>query len=847
MLICKRRATQLQPKSDQPLRGGSYSAVCCVAPRSQTKRSARSSRLASNPNLSLQNAKYFLLPVVFSFLLINQTALLFGGHLEKALILNRQLSENKTEIIREFQLAEAEDPSDALYQQQALFYFENGKYEVCISSIKKIKKADYGANRLLALAYYFTGSFTDALHHFEIVISEAQIRKDDEAIFYFAKTQEKKNLFEEALKTYGKVEDPAFRPQATERISKLEKQIPLKFEDLPEEIKKIIKNAPHQEDHPQADGAVLLERENYEVFEDSTAVTDILRAVLVFNDRGKSRFAEVHLGYDSTYEEVEVTEAYTVKPDGSVVEVLSSAVRDVSKYLNFPLYSNARVKIISMPEVSPGSVIVYKARYRENKLVADGKVLYRYGVQGYEPCVTEQLTIKLPLRLKPNIKVFSRGYLEKTAALNPKIEKTDKNIIYRWEARDIPEIIPEDRMPSWCDVTDGFRLSTFTSWDEIYEWWKGMLEDRTEATPDIRAKTAELLDASSQTASAANIYNWVASQIRYVAVEYGEAGFRPHKADEIFTNKYGDCKDQAILLVTMLREARIKAYPVLIGTRGTFGLSEDFPELVFNHAIAACVIDGKIIFMDPTAETTPFGELPWGDQGRKVLVFFEDAWKIMETPEFESSENRVVKEMNISVGDEEKITVQRNVYTYGIYDHGQRYWLKYTKPVKIKEELQKKITSITPGARLLLHEVSGYENLKENCALKMSFEGENYFKKAGNFRILPQWGGVDTDIVSKVSRKYPLEKSFPSETDIKNTISLPAGFSAEFIPEEITEDNRWFSYVRKFTVSGNVLSYEEKTKDKGIPVACADYAKYREKIMALDKKARSQLIFRVKK
>ena len=66
------------------------------------------------------------------------------------------------------------------------------------------------------------------------------------------------------------------------------------------------------------------------------------------------------------------------------------------------------------------------------------------------------------------------------------------------------------------------------------------------------------------------IHEFVAKDIRYVAIEYGDSGYEPHHAKEVFVNRYGDCKDQAILLITMLKEAGIEAYPVLIGTRGVF-------------------------------------------------------------------------------------------------------------------------------------------------------------------------------------------------------------------------------------------------------------------------------------
>ena len=36
---------------------------------------------------------------------------------------------------------------------------------------------------------------------------------------------------------------------------------------------------------------------------------------------------------------------------------------------NFPLYSNVRVRIISLPEISEGAVIAYKIKITKNKLI----------------------------------------------------------------------------------------------------------------------------------------------------------------------------------------------------------------------------------------------------------------------------------------------------------------------------------------------------------------------------------------------------------------------------------------------------------------------------------------------
>jgi len=662
-----------------------------------------------------------------------------------------------------------------------------------------------------------------------------------------ARTQEQKNLFEPALNTYRKVQSGEFAGDAEARISELRKNIPLKLKDLPKEIAKLVKNAPPQDAYPQSGAAVLLEREVFEVFPDSTSVSDVLKVIKIFNDRGKKKFAEVHLSYDSTYEEVEVLKAHTIKEDGTVVEVSAQHIRDVSKYMNFPLYSNARVKIISMPEVSPGSIIAYRVRYRANKLVAENHVIFRYGLQGGSPYLRQEFTVKLPLNFQPNIKIFRRGFFKKKFKIKPAIKITENRRIYRWKIPEMPEIIPEDRMPPWCDIVDGFRFSTFSDWGEIYNWWKGMLKDRMDETPGIRKKVDELIKgADTEKEKATRIYHWVASQIRYVAVEYGEAGFRPHKAEEIFANKYGDCKDQAILLITMLKRAGVKAYPVLIGTKGVFELLEDFPELVFNHAIACVELDGRLIFLDPTAETTSFGDLPNGDQGRKVLVFYGDRYEIVKTPVFESSHNRVIKEMSITLNGGETLSAERNIRTFGVYDQSQRYWLKYTKPVKIKEQLEKKVNSITPQAKLKKHEISDVLNMNEPCVLRMEFEGKDYLKKAGNFRLLPQWGGIGTSLVSKEKRKYPVKSRFSSEELVRSEIKFPGNWDVKFIPEEIKEDNEWFLYSRKFNVKDKTIIYEEKTVSKGKDIDVSDYGRYRKIILDLNQKTRNQVVLETK-
>jgi transglutaminase-like putative cysteine protease len=54
----------------------------------------------------------------------------------------------------------------------------------------------------------------------------------------------------------------------------------------------------------------------------------------------------------------------------------------------------------------------------------------------------------------------------------------------------------------------------------------------------------------------------VQHDIRYVAIELGIGAQQPHPASDVFTKRYGDCKDKATLLSSILKEIGVDSYYV---------------------------------------------------------------------------------------------------------------------------------------------------------------------------------------------------------------------------------------------------------------------------------------------
>ena len=350
-------------------------------------------------------------------------------------------------------------------------------------------------------------------------------------------------------------------------------------------------------------------KESVEVIEDGALESNIHYLIKILNERGKEGFAESLVEYDSTFEKVELIFARTIKPDGSIVYVGSKHIRDVSKYMNFPLYSNARVFIISFPEVAIGSVLEYKVRIKRSQLVNKKDFFLSYPLKGYEPVIASEFRLIFPKDKDVRIKFINMEYNDFGFATNPLRQEEGKKLCYLWKIDNVPQIIPEPSMSPEPEINPTILISTFADWRSVYEWWQGLVEDKIKPDIHIKNKVRQLIrKARSDEERAKAIYNFCAKDIRYVAVEYGQAGYEPHAAADIFKNKYGDCKDQSVLFSNHVKEAGLSAFPALISTKGYYDMQR-FPVRIFNHCIVALYLKGRVIFLDPTVETCSFGDI----------------------------------------------------------------------------------------------------------------------------------------------------------------------------------------------------------------------------------------------
>ncbi len=453
----------------------------------------------------------FLTGLIFAFCILH-----FSGCIPRSSLHKAKEFAHRSEVFYEKAIQQYQDlisggkGTDEIYLKLSQLYFDHGDYDLAVKQLLKCE--DLEAKKLLAISYYKLGEFTDALGQFERLGNLA----DDAYLYYYGLTSERLNLYDKAQDLYTQIEAGPYQQLAKKHIRTISQFEQRKgSQDLDIKLKKIIQNAPDKSLYPQASAIILLSDEKMEITRKNSAIYEGHFIIKILDERGRDNFSEVVIGYDSTYEKPHLEYARTIKPDGEIVEVGKKHLRDVSKYLNFPLYSNARALIISMPEVSQGAIIEYKLKIYKNRLINKKDFLVSYLLQESEPIIQANFRVIIPENRTLYIRTLNEEYNNFNAELKPKISKTERKITYDWGFKDIPQIISEPNMPAITKIDPIFLISTFNSWDTVYNWWQNLAEPKIKPDTQIKRKVKELIkDKTTDEEKLRAIYNFCAQNIR---------------------------------------------------------------------------------------------------------------------------------------------------------------------------------------------------------------------------------------------------------------------------------------------------------------------------------------------
>ena len=233
-----------------------------------------------------------------------------------------------------------------------------------------------------------------------------------------------------------------------------------------------------------------------------------------------------------------------------------------------------------------------------------------------------EISYRMPVALKGKIDIAQRN-MPSTATVSREVSANGKEYVITVSAKDLPAMKSEYSAPSARHLFPYVQLiGLFKDVDELYGNLRTYTSDEDPGRAEVERFARELTqNCSTPIEKMHAIQDWVRENIRYVAIEAGDLGFKPDAPSAVLTKRFGDCKGSAALIKSMLKGVGLDGRLVWIGTSS---IPEDFTEVpnpsTGNHMIAAAVINDSIYYIDGTCGLAPHGYYTSGIQGKQTIV-----------------------------------------------------------------------------------------------------------------------------------------------------------------------------------------------------------------------------------
>lgn len=533
-------------------------------------------------------------------------------------------------------------------------------------------------------------------------------------------------------------------------------------------------------------------------------------------------------GYQGDSEIVELRTARVYRKDGSVVDAVDTgdAATDNPE---MAMYTSQRAFYVNFPRIDPGDVV--ELRYRVEDVAHRNAFADYFGEVNYfeseEPVGRAEYVL-----VTPKSRTF---YFNKPRVPGLRSETSEKGDqrVYRFVAENIPAQNREPLQPPGSELFGYTHVSTYASWDAMGKWYWGLVRDQFVADDEVRRRVASItkgLNTPDEKVRA--IYDYVVQNTRYVALEFGIHGFKPYRCAQIFARGFGDCKDKATLIVSMLREAGIPATIVIVRTqmRGDFG-TDPASLSPFDHAIA--YVPSLDLYLDGTAEDTGSRELPQMDRGALALQINEGNPKLVRLPDPPASASVTTRRIRADLSGAKPdlgksvIPVEFSADVSGV--NAPAWRRRYRSVSAQKDRIKEDLGGDLPGFEPKTVKANDLTKIEENVHVEAQGSVSSLARREGNTYSVPAGPReyLVRDLAPLSVRKRDVKIPARASQITEWTVKLPAGAKVTRLPETLDEKSKFGAASVQVRQDGQSVTVRTQIAIDVPRVVAADYAAFR--------------------
>ena len=365
--------------------------------------------------------------------------------------------------------------------------------------------------------------------------------------------------------------------------------------------------------------------------------------IKVQDTQGIEQFSTLEFSFDPAFEQLYVNRLLVRDPDGEVVAEADRAAFYVTTTVDGFEASTEQTAHLPVPSLSPGVVIeiVVSKRINVNAGEMPLDILY--------------LSTNRPIEYSA---LFVTGdhdnYAFETFGINTSRtsgksrvwEMTDP-VIYRWE----PMQPFYDRMLPWVHLG-----TTSSDWNAAGTEYYSMIADKLDNSRVVDTAKRLVRGVDDDSRKIELISTYVQKELHYEAIEFGRRAYIPKTPRQTLRDRYGDCKDHAVLLYSMLNAVDIPAELALVN------LSQQvLPGLPnvdqFDHMIVSVPRPDGRLFIDTTDKDLSLGTLPPRYMAGNHALLIGASSELVAIPDFELGDSSLHVEREVEKVEGNEIRV----------------------------------------------------------------------------------------------------------------------------------------------------------------------------------------------
>ena len=318
----------------------------------------------------------------------------------------------------------------------------------------------------------------------------------------------------------------------------------------------------------------------------------------IVSKNGVQEMSDISIEFDPEYQKVLLHKLEIIR-DGKTLDRLNLKdfrIIQREEDLERHLYNGVVTAVNHLYDIREGDIIDYAYTTVGRNPIHEGKVSATFYLQHTLPVAQIHISI-----IKPD--PYDLFISTDNDAPDAEISTSNGNTRYSWSATNTEAILYESNTPSWYYPAPKVEFSAFENWAAVAKQYGKHYKVSEQDKAALKKASGEILKGSkNRSDSLTALVRFVQDDVRYLGFEDGLNSFKPSNPKKVLERRFGDCKDKALLLSTLLQNYGVEARPILVHSINGKTIDKKLPSpFVFDHCIVQYKTElGQDAYIDPT-------------------------------------------------------------------------------------------------------------------------------------------------------------------------------------------------------------------------------------------------------